>query len=260
MMVWSKHLVRIFAAIPPWRSGLLILSGTGRAMTMTHGQGAQNQLPPMPRWKRLGNGNMLVLTHQRNSKGCRLLVKWWLQCSGTARECSWFTNYKSVKPLMGSIIICLKLKETIKYKRQGKKLLACVLLLRDNAPVYTTQVVVAVAEKCGLALLPHAPYSQIWHYQISAYSQNWNHTCGTVILRVTITLYVLLKAIFGLRLQTSSEKGSQSLNIGCQSALKFRGLCRKIHISINVFLLRPRTFWTTLVNMMINSIGSIIVY
>ena len=44
------------------------------------------------------------------------------------------------------------------------------------------------------------------------------------ILRVTMTSYVLLKGLLGLRLQTSPEKGSQGLNIGGQSTL-LRGLC-----------------------------------
>ena len=120
-------------------------------------------------------------------------------------------------------------KEAFKSKRRGK-LRVGVLLLKDNAPVHTAQVAVAEAERRGFKRLPHAPYSpDLAPSDFNLFSKLKSHLSGAV-LKVTMTSYVLLKGILRLRLQTSSEKGSQSLNIGGQSALKFRGTMVKTNI------------------------------
>ena len=76
-----------------------------------------------------------------------------------------------------------------------------------------SQVALAEAERLGFELLPHASYLQDFS------PSDLFPTCGPVVLRGTMTSYELLKAILDLILQ----KGSQSLNISGQSALKFRG-------------------------------------
>ena len=63
--------------------------------------------------------------------------------------------------------------------------------------------------KMRLRTLHHRLTLQIWHH---------------------MTSYVLLKTILGLRSHNSSEKWSQNLNIGGQSALKFRGTMLKNNI------------------------------
>ena len=50
-----------------------------------------------------------------------------------------------------------QLKEVINSKCRGK-LRAGVILLQDNVPLHTTQVVVAEADNCGVELLPNTPY------------------------------------------------------------------------------------------------------
>ena len=44
-------------------------------------------------------------------------------------------------------------------KNGSGKLTRGVLLLQDNAPAYTSQVVMTAATECGLEVLPHPPYS-----------------------------------------------------------------------------------------------------
>ena len=44
--------------------------------------------------------------------------------------------------------------------RKGRgNLTRCVLLLRDNARVHTSQVAMTAAAECGFEILPHPPYS-----------------------------------------------------------------------------------------------------
>ena len=51
-----------------------------------------------------------------------------------------------------------RLRQEIARKRGGK--LTCgVLLLQDNAPAYTSQVVMTATIECGFEILPHPPYS-----------------------------------------------------------------------------------------------------
>ena len=51
-----------------------------------------------------------------------------------------------------------RLRQEIVRKRRGK-LTRGVLLLQDNAPAHTSQVVMAAATECGFEVLPHPPYS-----------------------------------------------------------------------------------------------------
>ncbi|KAJ2953508.1 hypothetical protein O0L34_g1107 [Tuta absoluta] len=51
-----------------------------------------------------------------------------------------------------------RLREAIKEKRRGK-LAKGVLLLHDNAPVYTSRVALASLHKVGFDILEHPPYS-----------------------------------------------------------------------------------------------------
>ena len=98
-----------------------------------------------------------------------------------------------------------QLKEAIKSKRRGKQR-AGVLLIQGKAPVHTTQLTVAETERFGFDLLPHASYSPD-----SAQSDFYLFPNLISYLRDrrfesdTMTSYVLLKAILGLRLQTSSN-------------------------------------------------------
>ena len=111
-----------------------------------------------------------------------------------------------------------QLKEAIKSKRQGK-LCAGVLLLQDNAPVHTAQVAVTEAERCGFELLPHAPYSP----DLAPSEFYLFPTCRAAFLRVTMMSYVPLKGILGLRVHTSSEKGSQSLEHRLSKCIEVHG-------------------------------------
>ena len=52
-----------------------------------------------------------------------------------------------------------QLKEVIKLKCRGKTR-AGMLLLQDNAPIHTVQVLVAEAVNCDFELLPHPSCSQ----------------------------------------------------------------------------------------------------
>ena len=56
----------------------------------------------------------------------------------------------------------LIVRQEITRKRQGK-LTQGVLLLQDNAPVHTSQVVMTITTECGLEILPHPPFLLIWH-------------------------------------------------------------------------------------------------
>ena len=51
-----------------------------------------------------------------------------------------------------------RLHQEIAKKMQGK-LTRCVLLLQDNAPAHTSQVVMTAVTECGFEILPHPPYS-----------------------------------------------------------------------------------------------------
>ena len=50
-----------------------------------------------------------------------------------------------------------RLRQEIARKRQ-EKLTRCVLLLQDNVPAHTSQVVITVATECGFKILLHPPY------------------------------------------------------------------------------------------------------
>ena len=89
--------------------------------------------------------------------------------------------------------------------------------------------------KLGFEQYPHAPY-------YPDFPQTEIPLAGLPFLSVIMTSYMLLKVFLGLRMQTSSEKGSQSLNIGGQIALKFRGTMLKNNIEMICLWLRPRTF------------------
>ena len=51
-----------------------------------------------------------------------------------------------------------RLRHEIARKRRGK-LTGSVLLLQDNTPAHTSQIVMTAATKCGFEILPHLPYS-----------------------------------------------------------------------------------------------------
>ena len=53
--------------------------------------------------------------------------------------------------------ILRRLRQEIARKRLGK-LTRGVLLLQDNAPVYTSQVTMTAAPECGFEILPHPLY------------------------------------------------------------------------------------------------------
>ena len=51
-----------------------------------------------------------------------------------------------------------RLRQEIARKRRGK-LTRGVLLLQDNAPAHTSQVIITASTECGFEVLPHLPHS-----------------------------------------------------------------------------------------------------
>ena len=47
------------------------------------------------------------------------------------------------------------------YIRKSQELTSSVLLLQDNAPAHTSQVVMTSATESGFEILPHPPYSPV---------------------------------------------------------------------------------------------------
>ena len=71
------------------------------------------------------------------------------------------------------------LRQEIARKRRGK-LIHRVLLLQDNAPAHTSQVVMTAATECGFEILPHLPYfPDMVPYDFYLFPKLKSNLCGT---------------------------------------------------------------------------------
>ena len=145
-----------------------------------------------------------------------------------------------------------QLKEAINTKRRGK-LRSGILLLQDNAPVHTAQVAMAT-ERCSFVLLPHAPYSLDFVPSDFYLFPNWNPTFVVATFKVIMTPIMLFQSILKFKMQPSSLKGLQSLNIyGLKALYIMETMLNNSTWMMNLLttlLAMPRTFWSVLIQLL----------
>ena len=179
-------------------------------------------------WPRMRHGYIILILN-KNKEQAKEIQKGIICWQSVFLACEGVLDYlQKGQTINGEYYasILRQIKGTINSKRQGK-LRAGVLLLQDNIPgqhKWQPQNRKDVALNC----CPIHLTLQSVHHQTSTYSPYWNPTYRVAVLRVTLTSHVLLKVVLGLVLQSSSEKGSESLTIGCQCALMFRGIWKII--------------------------------